>query len=61
MNNWGKIGQLSRDVIGRLQLSRGVIGNETRVVILLVRFDPCMVPVKRSFIVSQIFGCPVIL
>ena len=25
-----KIGQLSRDLIGRLQLSRDVIGNETR-------------------------------
>ena len=30
LNNSGKIGQLSHDVIGRLQLSRDVIGNKTR-------------------------------
>ena len=30
LNNWGKTGQLSRDVIGRLQLSRDVIGNKIR-------------------------------
>ena len=27
----------------------------------LVRFDPSIVTVKQSFIVSQIVGCPVIL
>ena len=31
-----------------------------RLVILLGRFDPFKVPVKQSFTVSQIVGCPVI-
>ena len=28
---------------------------------LLVRFDPSIITVKQSFIVSQIVGCPIIL
>ena len=42
------------------QLSRYIIGYEDSVK-TMVRFDPFIITVQRSFIVSQIVGCPVIL
>ena len=45
------------------QLSRDVIGYEdsSGLIMSLVRFDPSIVTVKQSFIVSQTVACPVIL
>ena len=42
------------------QLSRYIIGYEDSVK-TMVRFDPFIITVQQSFIVSQIVGCPVIL
>ena len=52
------IGQLSRDVISRLPV-RPWRYWLWRLVMSLVRFDPAIVKVKLSFIVSQTVSCPV--
>ena len=52
------IGQLSRDDIGRLLVKPWCYWL-SRLVMSLVRFDPSIVTVKRSFIVSQIVSFPV--
>ena len=49
------IGQLRRDVIGRLLLAMKTRNQK------LVRFDPSIVTVKQSFIVGQIVSSPVVL
>ena len=51
------IGQLSRDVIGRLSVKPSCFWL-WRLVLSLVHFDPSIVTVKQSFIVSQIVSCP---
>ena len=53
------IGQLSRDVIGRLSVKPCY--RLCRLEISLVRFDLSIVTVKQWFIVSQIVSCPVVL
>ena len=53
------IGQLSRDVIGRLSVKPRSYWL-WRLEKSLVCFDPSIVRVKQLFIVSQIVGCPVI-
>ena len=50
------IGQFSCDVIGRLSVNW-----LWRFVMSLVHFNPSIVTVKQSFIVSQIVSCPVVL
>ena len=54
------IGQLRRDVIGRLSVKPWRYWL-WRLLMSLVRFDPSIVTVKQSFIVSQIVSCPVVL
>ena len=54
------IGQLSRDVIDHLSVKPWCYWL-WRLVMLLVHFDPSIITVKQSFIVSQIVGCPIIL
>ena len=51
------IGQLSRNVIGRLSVKPGCFWLR-RLVLSLVHFDPSIVTDKQSFIVSQIVSCP---
>ena len=53
------IGQLSRDVIGRLSVKPCY--RLCRLEISLVCFDLSIVTVKQWFIVSQIVSCPVVL
>ena len=54
------IGQLSRDVIGRLSVKPWCPWL-WRLVVSLVSFDPSIITVNQSFIVSQIVSCPVLL
>ena len=51
---------LSRDVIGRPSVKSWFYWL-WRLVMLLVRFDPSIVTVRQSFIVSQIVSCPIII
>ena len=54
------IGQLSRNVIGSLSVKPWCFWL-WRLVMSLVLFDPRIVTVRQSFIVSQIVSCPVII
>ena len=54
------IGHLSRNVIGGLSVKPWCYWL-WRLIMSLVRFDPSVVTIMQSFIVSQIVSCPVII